>query len=58
VKVNGDACIGCFMCVGFCPEYAMFTHNDCAGPFKCVACGKCAKQCPTKAIYILKEASE
>jgi carbon-monoxide dehydrogenase iron sulfur subunit len=54
VKINKDICIGCFICVGFCPETAMFMHTDYPVPFKCAACGKCTKVCPTEAIYILK----
>ncbi|MBN1411194.1 MAG: 4Fe-4S binding protein [Spirochaetales bacterium] len=57
IKVDRKKCIGCFMCVGFCPERAMFMHNDYAEPFKCVACGKCVQKCPTNAIYILEEAA-
>ncbi|MDF2840685.1 MAG: hypothetical protein K0Q99_1457 [Clostridia bacterium] len=55
VRINKNACVGCFMCVGFCPELAMFMHDEYIEPFKCVACGQCAKQCPTNAIYIEQE---
>lgn len=56
VRINKKICVGCFMCVGFCPELAMKMHGDLLEPFKCVACGQCAKVCPTHAIYISEEA--
>lgn len=55
VRINKKLCVGCFMCVGFCPELAMIMHGDMLEPFKCVACGQCAKSCPTQAIYISEE---
>lgn len=55
VRINKKLCVGCFMCVGFCPELAMMMHGDLLEAFKCIACGKCAKICPTQAIYISKE---
>ena len=55
VRINKKLCVGCFMCVGFCPELAMMMHGELLEPFKCIACGKCAKICPTQAIYISKE---
>jgi len=55
VRINKKICVGCFMCVGFCPELAMFMHEEYIEPFKCVACGQCAKNCPTNAIFIVQE---
>lgn len=55
VRINKKLCVGCFMCVGFCPELAMMMHGDLLEPFKCVACGQCAKVCPTQAISISEE---
>ncbi|MBB6216552.1 Fe-S-cluster-containing hydrogenase component 2 [Anaerosolibacter carboniphilus] len=52
VRIKKQDCVGCFMCVGFCPEEAMRQHDDFIEPFKCVACGLCAKNCPTGAIFI------
>ena len=51
-RINKSICVGCFACVGFCPEAAMMHHDDCLEPFKCVACGVCAKKCTTGAIFI------
>ena len=52
VRINKSICVGCFMCVGYCPELAMFMHDEYLEPFKCVACGQCVKKCPTGAIFI------
>ncbi len=54
-RINKSLCVGCFACVGFCPEAAMFHHDDCLEPFKCVACGVCAKVCPTGAIFMVDQ---
>lgn len=56
VRINKRICVGCFMCVGFCPEQAMIMHGAMLEPFKCVACGQCAKICPTNAIFSSEEA--
>lgn len=52
IRIDKKACVGCFICVGFCPEYAMMVHKDLNEPFKCIACGICVKECPTGAITI------
>jgi carbon-monoxide dehydrogenase iron sulfur subunit len=52
VMVNKKTCIGCFQCVGFCPENAMFQHPNLEYPIKCVACGQCTKVCPHGALAI------
>jgi anaerobic carbon-monoxide dehydrogenase iron sulfur subunit len=52
VMVDKKTCIGCFQCVGFCPENAMFQHPELNYPIKCVACGQCVKACPHKALEI------
>lgn len=56
VRINKKICVGCFMCVGFCPEIAMIMHEDYIEPFKCVSCGQCVKVCPTNAISMSEEA--
>ena len=52
VKINREICVGCFMCVGFCPEEAMRQHDEYIEPFKCIACGLCAEECPSGAIFV------
>ncbi len=55
VRINKKACVGCFMCVGFCPELAMMMHDDYIEPFKCISCGQCVKSCPTQALVISEQ---
>lgn len=52
VRIDAEKCVGCYMCVGFCPEQAMFVHKDINEPIKCMACGACVRACPTGAIYL------
>lgn len=55
VRINKKICVGCFICVGFCPENAMMMHDDYIEPFKCIACGQCVKSCPTQALVISEQ---
>jgi Fe-S-cluster-containing hydrogenase component 2 len=52
VRLDKKECVGCFICVGFCPEDAMMQHDDYHEPFKCISCGLCTQVCPTGAIKI------
>lgn len=52
VRLNKKDCVGCLICVGYCPEGAMMQQDDLLEPFKCIACGLCVKSCPTGAITI------
>lgn len=52
--IQKGECVGCLMCVGFCPEQVMVQSDDREVPSKCVACGICAKACPTGAIRIVE----
>ena len=54
VSINKKLCVGCLACVGFCPIHAMFYHPEELTPFKCIACGKCADECPTEALEIIE----
>ena len=53
--IQKSECVGCLMCVGFCPEQVMVQSDDRETPSKCVACGICTKACPTGAIYIVED---
>lgn len=55
VMLDKRKCVGCLMCVGFCPTLSMRYHQDQAEPFKCVACGACAKACPHGALEIAEK---
>ncbi len=52
VRLNEKACVGCLACTGFCPITVMFTATGIDKPFKCIACGACAKACPEGALVI------
>ncbi len=54
VRIQKKLCVGCLSCVGFCPYSAMFYHPDQTEPFKCIACGQCAKTCPADALEIVE----
>jgi ferredoxin len=44
--------VGCLICVAECHRGFMHYHDDEPVPFKCVACGLCAKQCPSGALAL------
>jgi anaerobic carbon-monoxide dehydrogenase iron sulfur subunit len=52
VMIKKSICVGCYICVGFCPTLSMFFHPDLKEPFKCVACGLCVKPCPEKVLEL------
>ncbi len=52
VRIDKKLCVGCLSCVGFCPILAMRAHPSYTVPFKCVACGECAKKCPAGALSL------
>ncbi len=54
VRLRKKLCVGCLSCVGFCPHQAMFYHRDQTEPFKCIACGNCAKECPADALQVVE----
>lgn len=55
VVLDRKLCVGCLMCVGFCPTMSMRHHQDRPEPFKCVACGACVKACPHGALEIAEK---
>ena len=54
VRIRRKLCVGCLSCIGFCPYLAMLHHREHSIPFKCVACGKCADECPADALEIVE----
>ncbi len=55
VMLNKKLCVGCYACVAVCPTNNMRTYDGGMVPFKCIACGVCAKECPADALEIVKE---
>jgi Fe-S-cluster-containing hydrogenase component 2 len=55
VMINKEACVGCYMCVGFCESGTFYQQPGELDPFKCKACGTCVKACPHSALEIIKE---
>ena len=55
VMVNKKVCVGCFMCVGFCPTLSMHRAPGRSEPFKCTSCGLCVKSCPAGALAVVEE---
>lgn len=53
VIIDKDVCVGCNACVGFCEKGAFERYPDRVVPFKCIACGICAKACPHAALEIV-----
>ena len=60
VRRDLSLCVGCLACVGFCRitapggDVAMRAHPAHVEPFKCVACGACARACPEEALQIVE----
>lgn len=52
VKLAANTCVGCLICVAECLRGYMHYHDDLPIPFKCVACGLCAKSCPSGALAV------
>lgn len=57
VMLDKKLCTSCHACVAACPSNNMRTcQNECI-PYKCIACGKCARECPAEALEIVTPAA-
>jgi len=54
VVIKKDICVGCFMCVGFCPTHSMRKTQGQKEPFKCISCGACVKACQKGALSLVE----
>ena len=54
VRLDKKSCVDCLICVGECLRGFMRYHDDLPAPFKCIACGLCAAQCPGGALAIVE----
>lgn len=52
IMLNKTLCSGCYVCVDACPTNNFRTHADLQMPFKCNACGACARECPADALEV------
>ena len=60
-KFNREACIGCKICMQFCPEGCVSgtKKEDLDVDYSfCKGCGICAAVCPKKAVEMVKEESK
>ena len=55
--VNGDKCVGCGLCVSFCPVEALKAWGLCrVDADKCNDCLVCLDYCPVDALAVQEEA--
>ena len=53
--VEKEFCIGCGICVAFCPKNVLAIENDkvvIKNLDDCIQCGQCELRCPDYAIYL------
>ena len=52
VMLSKSDCTGCLICIAECPTGSMHYLIEENAPFKCIACGACAKKCQVSAIKL------
>ena len=55
LHLDGEACIGCGMCLLVCPHAVLIMENGNAliqNRDACMECGACARNCPTEAVTV------
>ncbi len=65
IKVEGEVCKGCGLCVAVCPKKILEVSTEhtnsngygistCVDDNRCIGCAFCAKMCPEVAIEVFK----
>jgi len=59
-QVDADLCIGCGLCIDFCPFDALSMDDEVAvvDAAACMGCGVCAAQCAQEALSLLRDPSK
>jgi anaerobic carbon-monoxide dehydrogenase iron sulfur subunit len=53
VVLDQKLCVGCQVCVAFCPSAAMRKAKGRIEPFKCISCGSCVHACSENALELI-----
>jgi ferredoxin len=55
LRLDGEKCVGCGMCLLVCPHAVLSLTNGKVDVIKrdaCMECGACAQNCPVNALYV------
>lgn len=56
ILIDPDQCVGCGLCVEYCPEHLVFMDTDTDKAVKCDMCDgdpQCVAACPTGALELI-----